>query len=57
VTPEASTAYEGLARAWASGPSRVYDRRADEVVAVAAVTLDPQPLRPVVLIMSSRVRA
>ncbi len=32
MTPEVTTAYEGVARAWASGPSRVYDRLAEEVV-------------------------
>ena len=32
MTPEVTTAYEGVARAWASGPSRVYDRLADEIV-------------------------
>lgn len=32
MTAEVPTAYEGVARAWASGPSRLYDRLADEVV-------------------------
>jgi ubiquinone/menaquinone biosynthesis C-methylase UbiE len=33
VIRDASAAYEGLAGAWASGPSRVYDRLAEAIVA------------------------
>ncbi len=32
MTYDLSTAYQGVAQAWASGPSRMYDRLADEVV-------------------------
>lgn len=32
MTAEVTTGYEGVARAWASGPARLYDRLAEEIV-------------------------
>jgi ubiquinone/menaquinone biosynthesis C-methylase UbiE len=42
MTREATAVYEGVARAWAAGPSRVYDRLADAVVAEYPVPINDQ---------------
>jgi ubiquinone/menaquinone biosynthesis C-methylase UbiE len=42
MTRDVTAAYEGVARSWAAGPSRVYDRLADEIVSAYPEPIDGQ---------------